>query len=192
MSGIYRKAERVLAWLGTRHDIMLNHTRTYYFAVLIILEQNTRERHGRTIRGFFDNPYFHRLWVIQELGLARKKHFLVGDRWLAADSLLNYLKNATGIFVHYPMRRHTLERMISSSPITMPLNRALTVFPAMKCSEPRDRAYAFWVSLKELLTSKWTTLRLWKNSASTLFMLLQSAMSKGVLMGTVLASWKLS
>lgn len=142
MSRIYRHCLYVIVWLGDQTaawpaEFAL--TPTYSCALAA-----------------FSNPYFDRLWVIQEILLAPQVRVLCGEckylalerAWLSLDELLDFVRRGEDnggiqldsvflrtIFGDPFLQRDPKERG------PMRLSDCIKRFSKYKCSEPRDKVY---------------------------------------------------
>lgn len=114
MASIFSSASRVLAWLGNNEDMLVSRAMEVIRDVLrkpeaalhqarILLhvddpgdhhkldeqdqEQCKREaRSWAAVKAFFDIEYFHRTWIVQELGLAREAEMFCSSKRDATSS----------------------------------------------------------------------------------------------------------
>jgi hypothetical protein len=92
MGEIYRRAKEVVCWLGVG-------IHSDFAAVDIILRVYEKEQHQELeaylnqderdlLVSFIKNPYFERVWAVQELVLAQSIVLLIGDREVSWDALI--------------------------------------------------------------------------------------------------------
>jgi hypothetical protein len=78
MSDIYSNATSVMVWLGN-HGISKHSDRRE--AVRNARELERRE-HGDTLRTCLQKEYFHRIWIVQEILLAKRIRVLLENQWI--------------------------------------------------------------------------------------------------------------
>ncbi|KAF2251284.1 HET-domain-containing protein [Trematosphaeria pertusa] len=95
MDQVYRKAERVLIWIGTEvgekgavellfktlsapsYDYIL-HSLRYAYKELLASPQPIKETISGWLQGVLDRPWFQRRWIIQEVALGHEPYLLCG------------------------------------------------------------------------------------------------------------------
>lgn len=108
MGDIFRNATQVLCWLGAFEDPSVDEPtallaidylrqfnkdkRGHLRRIQAHLHDNTSEKDGHrlsrswsAIKAFFDREYFHRAWIIQEIGLARRAMISWGSSQIYID-----------------------------------------------------------------------------------------------------------
>jgi hypothetical protein len=174
MADIYKKANYVYVWLGASNP------RTE--AVMTAIKSNFRLYHlarqrpdkGRKkgpdfapvqdervqeplaspgLQHFFSNPYWLRLWIVQEIMLARYIRVLCGETILSWEELQRFctsgLKNLPSEAAQaVPAQILWLtEHALGAKNFTYP--SLLWTFVLNECQEPRDKAYGFQGLLPE-------------------------------------------
>lgn len=93
----------------------------------------------------YNNPYWERLWIIQEMALARKLRVQIGSYRMDWDRLLCFV-TALGSHEELRQREGLIRlndlRIARHSPLTR-LEVLLEDFKYAKCDEPRDKIYGF-------------------------------------------------
>lgn len=156
MEQIYSKAERVLAWVGESGDadvlepFFQQLSAAYSMAdVHHLLDEYVENwRVGVKLARFCHRSYWSRLWVLQELVLAKSCIVIYGH----CTATLPQVCNLQGNLIHRPSwgrnyETHTLSllwRQINLNRATDDLfMREMAVFtPQFSCEDPRDRLYA--------------------------------------------------
>lgn len=122
MSSIYSQASQVISWLGTsayREGTSLHATRT-----------------------FFADPYWTRLWVAQEIMLAREWIVLHDGAAIPGDEIIDTISNYTPL-QHVAPARWVLHRTALAFGVTPPsLAVAIACFAHLQCHDPRDKVFA--------------------------------------------------
>ncbi|KAI3327367.1 HET-domain-containing protein [Xylariaceae sp. AK1471] len=139
MSGIYAQSSLVVVWLGSDPKMV-----KAAHAVEDDME-NADELHVPTgnIRIIISNVYFTRLWIVQEVSLAREIRMLIGDCelwWAAAEfaasridpmSPANRLGTLKDLFKE---KNHKKEWR---------LDTLVSKYSVHECQDPRDKVYGF-------------------------------------------------
>jgi hypothetical protein len=92
MNGVYSRADLVRVWLGEgsedSHNAMNFATKlqplipTFVAGSWKEAEATTTREEWDSLRRLFERPWFERIWVIQEIVLAKEAEFMCGDDWL--------------------------------------------------------------------------------------------------------------
>ena len=103
MGTIYRGAQTVLVWLGPPendvndalevaelHKQGLNIYSAAFSRYAYLFSSNV-SRFFDAMKRLFENPYWSRLWVVQEFALAPSCWILYGAKWLEEQDLLDRL-----------------------------------------------------------------------------------------------------
>lgn len=113
MGKIYQAAERVIVWLD---DMRITHsqlTDAFFLLELISLcsiepstdlyDPPTRviglRNHWVALNKLLSHPYWHRVWIFQEIAMAKKLHLLYGNKYFDWDELVRMV----AILLTYPM-----------------------------------------------------------------------------------------
>ncbi|KAH9205109.1 heterokaryon incompatibility protein-domain-containing protein [Leptodontidium sp. 2 PMI_412] len=186
MSEIYASATRVLVWLdlpnpksgdfeylfdddfegATTESAVSSGGRRGALHNFVEQLDSIQTRHGvldpeiqltaNTLGQLFDSPWFTRLWVIQEVGMAKSVQALVGDtkldfvdlvriilklerRTLLMDQLGLFTAGIANVFTTFPARSRELPGEVDAEYDFLEL---LEVTRAHKASDPRDYVYA--------------------------------------------------
>ncbi|KAI1141067.1 HET-domain-containing protein [Hypoxylon sp. FL0543] len=98
MGLIYRNAEQVLIWLGREADGSKRAMKVIFSIVDLYVEENdvlaslANEAHRARwldVARLFDRPYWRRVWVRQEIALAKSIVVLCGDQMMSWDAILD-------------------------------------------------------------------------------------------------------
>jgi hypothetical protein len=142
LSDIYREAVQVIAWLGDDNptsaetlQTMQGNAAVYQFQLGSIPILNILEK----------DPYFTRLWIVQELLLANDITFMCNEAYLRWDKLKQWdvyvLNNPT---LRQNSSYQTIAQFITRRKLRMVVNtfdEILSDFCSNKCQDPRDRVY---------------------------------------------------
>jgi hypothetical protein len=153
MADIYGKASRVIVWLGAACE-------DSDAAMRGLLTSRGHEQSPETapwvlaLVGLCSRPYWHRLWVLQELKLANQKDLMCGSKvipWQHFETFLHLIDrdfDTSTIFALSERTRYIYHgaamRMIRlmSTPIGTSLWDLLNMSVSLQCEETRDRVYA--------------------------------------------------
>lgn len=139
MSDIYTQSSLVVVWLGS--DLKM--VRAAY-AIDDDMD-NADELYVPTanIRTLLSSEYFTRIWIVQEVSLAREIRILIGDyelRWAAAQFVaerisstkpVNSLSTLNDIFnENNPKKERQLDKIVAK-------------YSVHECQDPRDKVYGF-------------------------------------------------
>jgi hypothetical protein len=167
MSQIYSQADLVIVWLGnagTFSDIAIE-----YIAGEAFLDPQSERtndsaslrRLEKALRSFFHRSYWSRVWIIQELILARDVIFFAGQKsftWHHISSTRKRSKDFDHPNWHQYDLRHayectayspawlligqkTLWEALPHSQKHLPILELLDIYKNHKCTDPRDRVY---------------------------------------------------
>jgi hypothetical protein len=146
MSEIYSGAESVIVWLGmgerrVRIDKLCQYAGTEYEAAQDYIKTMNMDTFAATTQ----NPYFRRLWVVQEFLLAKQIRMLVKDTWLyveddSREHQLDYQYMRSN--VQYGAYYLIYQRRLSIEGLrTHALRNLLIWFSSNECEDPRDKVY---------------------------------------------------
>ena len=190
MGDIYRSAQNVLIWLGLGDDYSGNFINTkeriaaqanHYGiqravdgpilgnwagltpptgAVKEALENLSIEYDGSGSDTFYSLPWFSRMWIVQELALARSAHLFYGesdiswdDFMLAAHVDYRSVQRVTKMNLRLPYNFSYVIRLVEgirhfkNQQLAVKLFHFLSTFRRSNCSDARDRLYSM-LSLK--------------------------------------------
>ena len=158
MGLIYSNATKVIAWLGKRP----NEIHAFFWRLSqseeVIMRQtlSDSESMALSIIELDRNPYWNRMWIVQELQLARKVQLVYDDEdiswgsfWLGIDAVKRSLKGFAGVLVptdkleSLVMHKHKRVKNQRPSPF-YPLSLAdlLRTFAGLQCRNRLDRVFA--------------------------------------------------
>ena len=176
MGLIYRKARRVLGYLGPDFgaarlamEFILEFNpnpqeHSDEARSMILQADRDRSRAGTTgvqtrtqkwaaIKQFFQLPFFHRVWIIQELGLAAEAHLFCGQHqipWSEVGTFVGWLDSfAADVVTHLRLEswvaNHTCKVWRHNPDGTPKCNFVQVLHWARvhQATDPRDRIYAF-------------------------------------------------
>lgn len=153
MANIYGKASRVLTWLGPAYEQSED-------AMRGLLRLQSHEKSLETapwilaLVGFCSRQYWHRLWVLQELKLARQKDLMCGSKiasWQCFETLMLRIKERSNELPSTTLSRRVLYICnsaamcmiaLTSTPAGTSLWDLLNMSAHLQCEERRDRVYA--------------------------------------------------
>lgn len=173
MGSIYTSAQQVLGWLGPDPGTAelaiglvrkFNHQPETYIGSASVFQNadgiqdrfansSSELKAWEAVKELFELPFFHRVWIIQELGLARQARLLYGTHWVnwpeiarfafdmdnKAASLVNYFQLKSWIVNHTSL-------IWSKSRNGQPRYSFLEVVNwarVHQSTDPLDRIYAF-------------------------------------------------
>lgn len=158
MAAIYQCADIVIAWLGD--DVQVENT------ALPMMEETYRYgqkddddsvsnrcddlEHDQAMIKFFENPYWRRVWIIQELAFGRNIKLVCGSKAIPFDCLsrtikrVNGRKSYSGLHVltsceHVGQILTIRSKIEASQPIS--LMEAMMRASRAECTDVRDRIY---------------------------------------------------
>lgn len=189
MAELYSSAQRVIVWLGPSEDgsddlldfIGQDAGSLISFELRQLLDKFHKRggpvtneegeylwqhvyHHVIALPPILVRPYWYRLWVIQEICLAKEVFVCVGSKaiswdWLiyCAETLLRCLKyrEIEGLEMLFHYRIHTLNQ--SREELLKPLSKRLTWWSVFyyveqcECSDPRDKFYGMMALVREPL-----------------------------------------
>ena len=156
MGQIYFRATTVVIWLGKKYlkykeqlselksrqssadlnsdlDIVLTHN-TNQEAVMIV---NHKER--EMVQELIFDGYWNRLWIIQEIGRARKRRVCFGDLDMPWDSFIHFITFHGSSGGEGPLKlAHQLKEKWNGAHT---FRRLLEDHPQAECKEPKDKIY---------------------------------------------------
>lgn len=171
MGKVFEQAERVLVWLGLGQDLdpgaLFHFIRELAKDVPRSFDAKEIDRFMDSLpqdheswthfRTFFQNPWFYRMWIIQEIGLGREALVHCGDAtvmWASLDTLCCCLFQAmkrrtyrlinfsTGIGRVVTLGRRSFLGFRKHHVTWIRTSHILDYSRMMLCSDDRDRVYA--------------------------------------------------
>lgn len=142
MKEIYSKASLVLAWLGeatktTNKYMRLFHHDREMLAGSPVRSVRDRMRTFRPLSSFLELNYFKRMWIIQELTLARRLVVMCGQDAIDGAVIENFLRSDPALFLTSPGGQ-----VLTVKDYPYDLVMLIYRFCLSKCSDPRDMVYA--------------------------------------------------
>lgn len=135
MGRIYSQAEEVLVWLGSSDanddeaikSMMDDGRASYLFS-------------GSKSASLFEKPYWRRLWIVQEVLLAKQLVILCGAHRIELDVLQKFVDRSKWI-VPAKWTVPSLLTKRDGATTSMDLRTALSTFIRHECLDPRDKVY---------------------------------------------------
>ena len=157
MGRIYRQAWDVLVWLGPsrdRSDLAISHLRRIGLGdraandKLFNDKDNAYEAEMRAIAALCTRTYWRRIWVVQEIVLARQITYCCGD-----DILLGEVFTAAGKYIEHArssriqhliteVRESLASKIMGYTYRDLTLKQWLIKTQDSFCSDPRDKVFA--------------------------------------------------
>ncbi|KAH7080801.1 heterokaryon incompatibility protein-domain-containing protein [Paraphoma chrysanthemicola] len=143
MSDIYREATFVVAWLG--YDL---------WSTRNAQRLGPLSRDGLLLlQPILNNPYFTRLWIVQEVILAREVHFVSGHIWLPLHDLpqyrfcraQNFLSEIPTTSLDLLSNKDNQRKQLAIDPTYQrheDFRFSIINYCDNVCSDPRDKVYA--------------------------------------------------
>lgn len=178
MTKIYKQASRVIVFLGNRpdahmvHDVLaeLNRRRKWYDDSVLgeklykeYLPQEASPR-WQALLNLLNQPWFERVWILQEVAVAKTIHAIYGNRYVDLETLVEVLrmfigeKSAESVTLLHSARSNYNTRQVSNAPGfasmmttmrqilqeggSLPFPLLLQTTHAFKATNPRDRLFA--------------------------------------------------
>ncbi|KAJ4360993.1 uncharacterized protein N0V89_001562 [Didymosphaeria variabile] len=140
MGDIYAQAKEVIAWLGLCNvpiplwALKVSGSRFHASERLEIYREGLD-------RYLYDNPYWNRAWITQEITLARKCSVILNSTWMALDHVIEfYLQVVELRCMAFNPQLKPIDR--TDPRRTMPIITLLATFENRKCSIPQDRIFS--------------------------------------------------
>lgn len=169
MSSIYKRATYVYIWLGPSDERIETAMQTlksgfrqyhdYRYTLAAkrirgsgIRKESSKERAQKrkahaveTLEGLFQNPYWERLWIVQEVMLARYIRIICGDTLLSWEELRRFCVSGLGNLISnttldVPNQVTWLCEHALSANTYSDLD-LLRTFSGSQCHDPRDKVY---------------------------------------------------
>ncbi|CAI6331922.1 unnamed protein product [Periconia digitata] len=163
MADIYRRACYVYLWLGASSESTERVVRAMKATFRLYHHHTTRSLMNQDVRSslesaelpplsqrdlvtFFQNPYWERLWIVQEVMLARYIRIFFGDKMVSWEELKRFCtidQNLllTGACVQIPEKLLWLASNAQTGK-TFSFPVLFDIFGSSLCADPSDRAYA--------------------------------------------------
>ncbi len=156
MKTVYTLAKEVIVWLGPGSAEELCAAAFIQKTAKLWKHDDTRAKlesaETTLLKTFAANPYFHRLWIVQEIILAKALQVLIGDRQLAWDDLskvyIEYSREIedgpTSQIANMPAITRLAIAKIDHrglEPSTTNIEDHLYYFFCQECADPRDKIY---------------------------------------------------
>lgn len=142
MSQIYSRCLYVIIWLGAKSEAMAS--------------KFTRAATLMSASTIFDDPYFRRLWIIQEIFLSPEVRVLCGKIWISWSSLTEALciesdKREFGDSLFHSHCSNFKEAVTKDiwDKGSLSLLDCLRLFAHHKCEDPRDKVYGLMGLVKQ-------------------------------------------
>ncbi|PKK43139.1 hypothetical protein CI102_13571 [Trichoderma harzianum] len=145
MDQIYFRADTVVVWLGSKYS-------EFQREMISELKLEESEKLGegspqignstqqKMVRHLRTDPYWDRLWILQEIGKAWQLRVCYGNETFSWDDFMNLMMLHNGDGATGPLR---LDRLLRKEKYndSHTLKRLLEEHRTTKCSEPRDKVY---------------------------------------------------
>lgn len=150
MGNIFKTSDMTLSWLGPEENNSNNAISLLRDAALGDLEIARESKQADWVFSLLRRPYFRRMWILQELGLAKNILLQCGFKkvpeklfWMAVISLYSQLKPSS----FCAARSQALDQIIVVCGMRFPRYDLFysTLRPNMRnfhCHDPRDKIYA--------------------------------------------------
>ncbi|KAL5090227.1 hypothetical protein Trisim1_004747 [Trichoderma cf. simile WF8] len=145
MDQIYFRADTVVVWLGSKYTEFQNE-------IIDELKLEKSERPGedssqsinnaqqKMVRHLRTDPYWDRLWILQEIGRAKKLRICFGNNTFSWEHFMRLITMHNSDGATGPLRLNRLLREEKYND-SHTLKRLLEENREAKCSEPRDKVY---------------------------------------------------
>ena len=169
MADIYQQARYVVVWVGYVDDVL--HHLIKISAALYLDEYNAkhiapglnillvmarlrwyklyfaiRPTALNALWNLMSHPYWMRLWVIQELHLAKKGYILTGGRWISLNVFSDFIKSWASVYSKHPLSseiRLLFDKAKELPAKRQPLTNLLFWFSKWNCVDVLDHVYGF-------------------------------------------------
>ena len=165
MGDIYRGAQTVFVWLGLEAETQLKEQRVRNFLRHLLKEFRFRDLDSvdTQLMELARAPYWTRVWIVQELALARKVRIIYGSRYISWETIsaclsrkhfiardddeFDYRRNpAAKLAVRFEMLCEEAKyknKKATTFAGTHQLSEYMLQFKDNQCSDPRDKVFAF-------------------------------------------------
>ncbi|KAK4076663.1 uncharacterized protein Triagg1_4266 [Trichoderma aggressivum f. europaeum] len=145
MDHIYSRASTVVVWLGYKYTV-------FQREMISELKLDESEKPGggspetgdsnqwKMVRHLRTDPYWDRLWILQEIGRARQLRVCFGNKTFSWDHFMHLITMHNSDGATGPLRLNRLLREEKYND-SHTLKRLLEEHREAKCSEPRDKVY---------------------------------------------------
>jgi hypothetical protein len=131
MAEVYRAAQEVHIWLGTGSDDL--------DAFMQYVEQHPDDRLLPTsLEKMIELPYWSRLWIMQEVLLARRLYVTYGRRSVVWNSFFQEFDDSDSLIRNLGLARH---RGFATGGYRWTWQDAFWASRGTKCEDPRDKIY---------------------------------------------------
>lgn len=165
MGDIYRGAQTVFVWLGLEAETQLKEQRVRNFLRHLLKEFRFRDSDcvDTQLMELAGAPYWTRVWIVQELALARKARIIYGSRCISWETIsaclsrkhsiardddeFDYRRNpAAKLAVRFEMLLEEAKyknKKATTFAGTHQLSEYMLQFRDNQCSDPKDKVFAF-------------------------------------------------
>ncbi|KAL6823513.1 heterokaryon incompatibility domain-containing protein [Trichoderma camerunense] len=134
MNHIYSRASTVVVWLGSKYAEYQKDMKRE------LLPKGSNSTQQKMVRYLLTDPYWNRLWILQEIGRARQLQVCFGNQTFPWDQFMRLISMYNSDGATGPLRLNRLLRQEKSND-SHTLKRLLVEHRDAKCSEPRDKVY---------------------------------------------------
>jgi len=147
MSEIFSKATEVIAWLGPDHDEILDYLSSDDFHEWCISPALHLGHLPAPLEEFLALSFWSRLWIQQELVLAKEVIFMSGTVWIYAVEMAEAQTNSR--IKDEPALLSAITKMEHRRVLSLRFYYAITKFSSKICADPRDKVYGIQAMLPE-------------------------------------------
>jgi hypothetical protein len=150
MRDVYEAADEVIAWLG---EESAQEAADIEISKRMAGSENEVSRDENILEPILNNPYFSRLWIVQELVLAKEIIVMNGDNEMAWDALIlacsphMLLCTEDDLDSRLTDSSSILDRLHAArvkEPDILSRLSAVNAFCGQKCADPRDKLYGLY------------------------------------------------
>jgi hypothetical protein len=147
MSEIFSKAMEVIAWLGPDHDEILYYLSSDDFQEWCTSPALHLGHLPAPVEEFLALSFWSRLWIQQELVLAKEVIFMSGMAWIYAEEMAEAQNNSR--IKDEPALHSAITKMEHRRILSLRFYYAITKFSCKMCADPRDKVYGIQAMLPE-------------------------------------------
>ncbi|KAK4206302.1 heterokaryon incompatibility protein-domain-containing protein [Rhypophila decipiens] len=149
MSEIFSNVKEVIAWLGSGHEHLLDYLSSddefHEWCTSPALHLGYLP--DRLVE-FLSLSFWTRLWIQQELVLAKRVVLMSGTIWIHADKMPPELGFNSWVKAEPALHSAITKSLVrGKAKSSLPFYYAITVFPTKICADPRDKVYGIQAML---------------------------------------------
>lgn len=140
MPHIYSRAQMVLIWLGAADMSLIDHVK---WSILFhdSYPDTSIEGYEELIFNICNREYWNRVWIIQEIGKARRIKIHYGSRSTDWNTFINVIKNREAVADCMPLK--LAKQLLNKYNGGRKLHNLLETYQTALCKDPRDKIYGF-------------------------------------------------